>query len=315
MRRTFSVVITVVAALASAAPASAQRLGVFQWQLLPYCNVLTLTVTQQGTEFLVDGTDSQCGGANAPLAVRGLAFQKPSGAIGFGLSIVGPGGAPVHVDAEITLPSYSGSWSDSGGLSGSFALGSTGTGSIAPRAGFGSTALAAGSVTAAKIAADAVGTSALADGAVTAAKLAPGVGGTGDITGVTAGAGLSGGAASGNATLSVAFAGSGAASSVARSDHTHTAPVFALECTPTFTSSGVSANGTFDIQIPTCPATYTITGAGCRTPGFNEASWAINGLFRLAPNSLLAFCSGTNLTAGPITVEGTAQCCRVVQVP
>jgi hypothetical protein len=83
-----------------------------------------------------------------------------------------------------------------------------------------------------------------------------------------------------------------------------------LGCTSTFVTQNVVANDIFDIQIPSCPTGYTVTGAGCRTPGFNEASWAINGLFR-SGSTISTYCSGQNLTAGNITVEGTAQCCRV----
>jgi len=83
-----------------------------------------------------------------------------------------------------------------------------------------------------------------------------------------------------------------------------------LQCTETFVSGTVAANGVFDTQIPSCPAGYTITGAGCRTPGFNDVTWAINGLYRNAPGVMLGFCSGTNNTAGVVPYEGTAQCCR-----
>lgn len=83
-----------------------------------------------------------------------------------------------------------------------------------------------------------------------------------------------------------------------------------LQCTSTFVTQAVTANDVFDIAIPACPVSYALTGAGCRTPGFNDAAWAINGLFR-SGSSTLAFCSGQNVTAGTITVEGTAQCCRV----
>ncbi len=84
----------------------------------------------------------------------------------------------------------------------------------------------------------------------------------------------------------------------------------ALSCTSTFVTQNVAANDIFDIQIPACPATYAVTGAGCRTPGFNQANWAINGLFR-SGSATGTYCSGQNITAGAITVEGTAQCCRV----
>lgn len=84
----------------------------------------------------------------------------------------------------------------------------------------------------------------------------------------------------------------------------------ATECTATFTSQVVAANDVFDIEIPSCPVGYALTGAGCRTPGFDEANWAINGLFYNG-SEMDAFCSGVNKTAGSISVEGSAQCCRV----
>ena len=86
----------------------------------------------------------------------------------------------------------------------------------------------------------------------------------------------------------------------------------ALECTETTASQSVtSASPTFDFQIPNCPAGYTLTGAGCRTAGFNDADWAINGLYKNPSLGMLGFCSGINKTAGSITVEGTNRCCRV----
>ena len=86
----------------------------------------------------------------------------------------------------------------------------------------------------------------------------------------------------------------------------------ALTCTSTFATRNVAANAIFDFATPACPASYALTGAGCRTPGFNEASWSINGLFSPGGgNPTTGYCSGLNLTSGVITVEGTAQCCRV----
>jgi hypothetical protein len=105
-----------------ASPADAQSLGTFRWQLLPYCNVLTVSVVQAGTVYRIEGTDDQCGGNDAA-AVTGLAFPNGDGTIGFGLTIVtSPAGAPVHVDAELTLPSLSGTWRDSLGGNGTFAF-------------------------------------------------------------------------------------------------------------------------------------------------------------------------------------------------
>lgn len=85
----------------------------------------------------------------------------------------------------------------------------------------------------------------------------------------------------------------------------------ALDCIHTFTTGTVAANATFDRQIPACPAGYSLVGAGCRTPGFGDADWAINGLFRQNSTTLGAYCSGRNKSASSITVEGVGQCCRV----
>lgn len=83
-----------------------------------------------------------------------------------------------------------------------------------------------------------------------------------------------------------------------------------LACVTTFATQNIAANIGFSFPIPACPSGYTITGAGCRTPFLNDANWAINGLYRNGAD-IDAYCSGFNTTAGVITVEGTAQCCRV----
>ena len=105
-------------ALTLATAASAQPIGMFTWQLQPFCNVLTLNVTQTGSVYTLDGYDDQCGTATRASAA-GLAFLNPDGTIGMGVAIVvSPGGAPVHVGAAITLPSGSGTWRDSSGHTG-----------------------------------------------------------------------------------------------------------------------------------------------------------------------------------------------------
>jgi hypothetical protein len=111
-----------VLALALPIAASAQTLGSYRWQLQPYCNVVTLHVTQQGGQYTLDGTDDQCG-AGPKAAVRGMAFQNPSGSIGFGLTVVTVSGGlpvPVHVDAAIGMTTLSGAWKDSAGNFGTF---------------------------------------------------------------------------------------------------------------------------------------------------------------------------------------------------
>lgn len=103
-----------------AAPASAQPLGSYRWQLQPYCNIITVTVVQQGGQYQLDGQDDQCAAAEKA-SVVGLAFQNPNGTIGFGLTVVtAPAGTPVHVAATISITTLSGTWHDSSGNSGSF---------------------------------------------------------------------------------------------------------------------------------------------------------------------------------------------------
>lgn len=87
----------------------------------------------------------------------------------------------------------------------------------------------------------------------------------------------------------------------------------ALECTGTYVGQSVAANATFDIQLPACPATYTLMGAGCRSRGYDDlVNWNITGLNRTnAGEPLTAYCSGTNKSAFSVIISGTTNCCRV----
>ncbi|MBP7779087.1 MAG: tail fiber domain-containing protein [Acidobacteria bacterium] len=131
---TRNVVLAVVVLLAGIGGAAvAQPLGTFRWQLQPFCNVVTVAITQNGAVYRLEGTDDQCGNGADAASVTGTAFPSADGSIGFGLNIVtAPGGRPVHVDAEITVGTFSGTWRDSAGAAGSFVL--------TPGAGSGGTA-------------------------------------------------------------------------------------------------------------------------------------------------------------------------------
>ncbi len=101
--------------------ATAQSLGTFRWQLQPYCNIVSVLVTQNGSIYRVEGTDDQCAGGNDQASVIGTAFLNPDGTIGFGLNIVtSPGGRAVPIDAAINTSTLSGTWRDSAGNSGTF---------------------------------------------------------------------------------------------------------------------------------------------------------------------------------------------------
>ena len=112
--------------------ADAQPIGTFSWQLQPFCNRVTVNVTQNGGVYTADGYDDQCGAPQrAPLV--GLGTPNPDGTIGFGLHVVTvPGGRGVQIDARITLAALGGSWTDSAGNSGTFAFNANTGGSPRP---------------------------------------------------------------------------------------------------------------------------------------------------------------------------------------
>ncbi len=210
--------------LGMAARADAQTIGTFAWQYQPYCNVITVTVTQVGAIYRVEGFDDQCGAA-ARTSVVGMAFPNPDGTIGLGLTIVAtPGGAPVHVDATVTAPGFSGTWRDSAGNTGSFVFSPPLPAVGGPRAASGT--IGATAINPLQVQRRVTGTCGAGssvrvineDGTVICQ---PDSSGTGDITGVTAGPGLNGGGTTGTVALSVQYGGSGTSSLAARSDHTH----------------------------------------------------------------------------------------------
>lgn len=111
-----------VLGLAAPALAHAQVLGTFPWQLQPFCNVVTLTLTSAPAGFLLDGTDDQCGATNKASAV-GIASFNASGNVTLNITIVtAPSGAPVHVSAVVSPANGNGTWTDSLGNSGTFAF-------------------------------------------------------------------------------------------------------------------------------------------------------------------------------------------------
>lgn len=214
----------VLGAAATPRPAAAQQLGTFTWAVQPYCNVVTLTITQVGSTYRLEGWDDQCGAGTRASAI-GTAFANPDGTVGLGFNIVAtPGGSPVHVEASISAPAFSGTWHDSSGATGPFTFSPVLPVAGAPRptsGGLGVTAIDSAAVQRRVSGVCAPGSSMRVinqDGTVVCEVDSSSAG---DITSVVAGLGLNGGAQSGTATLDVAFAGSGSASLVARSDHDH----------------------------------------------------------------------------------------------
>jgi hypothetical protein len=113
--------------------ARAQSIGTFRWQLQPYCNLVTLSVTQAGGVYTVDGFDDQCGAATG-VPVTGAAVPNPDGTIEIGFGIVAsPDARPVHVAVVINKATLGGTWTDSAGHSGTFAFKPDGGTGGAPR--------------------------------------------------------------------------------------------------------------------------------------------------------------------------------------
>lgn len=132
MKRHHAVVVLAIVGVVGASSASAQVIGTFRWRIEPYCNVLTLTVTQNGSVLMLNGFDEPCGGS-LRLPVQGIAVPQTNGSVTLGLTILSlPGGAPVNIEAGLSLATGSGIWRDSAGRSGPLAF-NPATTSGAPR--------------------------------------------------------------------------------------------------------------------------------------------------------------------------------------
>jgi hypothetical protein len=116
-----------------AADASAQVFGTFSWRMEPYCNIITLTVTQHPLGYTVDGNDNLCGAGGKLSGATGQVVFNPDGTLGlYFTTVASPAGKTVHVTAQISPATGSGTWTDSVGNSGNFLLGAPGAGSPRP---------------------------------------------------------------------------------------------------------------------------------------------------------------------------------------
>lgn len=128
MRR-LTTVLAAAMVVAGTAVASAQTLGTFSWQTQPYCNVVTLTIVQVGTQYQLAGADDLCGAGSAP--VTGTALAAGSGVtLGFTVSL--PSGRAAQITAAVNLATVSGPWNDADGNTGTFAFNASATGSPRP---------------------------------------------------------------------------------------------------------------------------------------------------------------------------------------
>jgi hypothetical protein len=127
--RRWATTLGVAMVLAAGGRADAQVLGTFTWQTQPYCNVLTLTVVQQGGVYQATGADNLCGAGTAP--VTGTIAPGGPGAM-MGLTVAYPTGRAAQISAAISLATVSGTWSDADGNAGAFAFNGGGAGGARP---------------------------------------------------------------------------------------------------------------------------------------------------------------------------------------
>jgi hypothetical protein len=101
----------------SAGDLLAQSLGTFRWQLQPFGAVLNLNVTQQGSIYLLNGFEAQCGG-NPSLPVYGVAVPQANGSIFMGLTTITDQGNGLHTRITLNLGDFGGGWIDNANQSG-----------------------------------------------------------------------------------------------------------------------------------------------------------------------------------------------------
>ena len=167
-RRGFAVALLAAAMLTQwSGTAQAQVLGTFNFQLQPFCNVITLTLTQEGNTYRLAGWDDNCGAAQR-FPMEGTVSANPDGTFAFGFVVTRTDGLEVHTSVQFNVAAIGGPWIDSAGNTGTFVF--NGTGGVGARPGP-STTLLPNSVT----------TNTIQDGAVTTVKILDGSVGLADV--------------------------------------------------------------------------------------------------------------------------------------
>lgn len=136
-RHAFASAIAAAALVASSAgTASAQTIGTFPFALQPFCNVIQLTVTLEGSTYRLAGWDDACG-ATTRQPVFGTIAPNGDGTLHLGFTTMRSNGVAVETSIRnLTIGGYTGSWTDSAGNAGTAAIigvsGAAGTGGARP---------------------------------------------------------------------------------------------------------------------------------------------------------------------------------------
>lgn len=120
---TYVTMLAALGVLLHGSTASAQVFGTFTWQMQPYCNQVTLTITQIPSGYTIDGFDDGCG-APKQASANGQAHINPDGTVGLNFTIgTAPAALGIQVAASLNVATANGSWTDSAGNGGTLVLG------------------------------------------------------------------------------------------------------------------------------------------------------------------------------------------------
>ena len=302
MRARFCLVTVACAVvLALPAPARAQIFGTFTWQMQPFCNRVTIALSNTPAGFTLDGADDQCGVSRG--SVFGVAVFTPTGTVALNFTIVSaPGGEGVHVSGIVDPGTGSGTWRDSAGNSGTFVMGG-GTPGLPARPTAVSTTIGAGAVSTTALADLSVTTPKLADGAVNAAKIATGAVDASKVNAAQVQLRVAGSCPAGQLMIGVNANGTVTCA-------VPTQAATNLDCmSAPFTTLSLPAGSSNFYNNAACPAGYIATMPYCYTSAAGVFSQG-SGTNANTPGSP-TFCAWHNTTASAQQAYGSSMCCRV----